>query len=170
MSSLAASITKSSNTSFYYSFAVLPKQKRDAISAVYAFCRYTDDIVDEGTDEGAKSILLRKWRMELGQALREVRCAPTDIDDENPLDAGELVQRLLMVMDPGVEGCLRLFQQDHARQSGAVCRLDRQLPGDFVKGSRDGEDDVLRLQGHVGKVLLPDLSKVEKISRRSLDG
>ena len=70
MSSIAATITKSSNTSFYYSFAVLPKQKRDAISAVYAFCRYTDDIVDEGTDEGAKSILLRKWRMELGHALR----------------------------------------------------------------------------------------------------
>ena len=76
MSSLAASITKSSNTSFYYSFAVLPKQKRDAISAVNAFCRYTDDIVDEGTDEGAKSILLRKWRMELGQALRGTSTYP----------------------------------------------------------------------------------------------
>ena len=76
MSSLAAAITKSSNTSFYYSFAVLPKQKRDAISAVYAFCRYTDDIVDEGTDDGAKSILLRKWRMELGQALRGTSTYP----------------------------------------------------------------------------------------------
>lgn len=76
MSSLAATITKSSHTSFYYSFAVLPKQKRDAISAVYAFCRYTDDIVDEGTDEGAKSILLRKWRMELGQALRGTSTYP----------------------------------------------------------------------------------------------
>jgi phytoene synthase len=70
MSSLAANITKNSNTSFYYSFAVLPKHKRDAISAVYAFCRYTDDIVDEGTDERAKVLLLRKWRMELGKALR----------------------------------------------------------------------------------------------------
>ncbi|MEK9136972.1 MAG: presqualene diphosphate synthase HpnD, partial [Bacteroidota bacterium] len=70
MSSIAASITKNSNTSFYYSIAVLPKQKREAISAVYAFCRYTDDIVDEGTDERRKVVLLRKWRMELGQALR----------------------------------------------------------------------------------------------------
>ena len=63
MSSLAASITKSSNTSFYYSFAVLPKQKRDAISAVYAFCRYTDDIVDEGTDEGSPLRVLRRLVM-----------------------------------------------------------------------------------------------------------
>jgi phytoene synthase len=70
MSSLAATITKNSNTSFYYSFAVLPKHKREAISAVYAFCRYTDDLVDEGTDERRKVLLLRKWRMELGHAVR----------------------------------------------------------------------------------------------------
>jgi phytoene synthase len=69
MSSIAATITKGSNTSFYYSFAVLPKHKREAIRAVYAFCRYTDDIVDEGTDQGRKVVLLRKWRMELGHAL-----------------------------------------------------------------------------------------------------
>jgi phytoene synthase len=76
MSSVAAAITKSSNTSFYYSFAVLPKHKREAISAVYAFCRYTDDIVDEGTDEGRKVALLRKWRMELGHALDGVSSYP----------------------------------------------------------------------------------------------
>lgn len=66
----ATAITKSSNTSFYYSFSLLPKQKREAIHAVYAFCRYTDDIVDEGTDHQSKVVLLRRWRMELGRALR----------------------------------------------------------------------------------------------------
>jgi len=66
----AADITKSSNTSFYYSFSLLPRQKREAIHAVYAFCRYTDDIVDEGTDEHSKVVRLRRWRMELGRALR----------------------------------------------------------------------------------------------------
>lgn len=76
MSSVAAAITKSSNTSFYYSFAVLPKHKREAISAVYAFCRYTDDIVDEGTDDHRKVALLRKWRMELGHALDGVSSYP----------------------------------------------------------------------------------------------
>jgi len=66
----ATSIAKSSNTSFYYSFSLLPKQKREAIHAVYAFCRYTDDIVDEEVDERRKILQLRKWRMELGRALR----------------------------------------------------------------------------------------------------
>ncbi len=66
----ADEITRNSNTSFYYSFAVLPKHKRDAIQAVYAFCRYTDDIVDEGPDDSRKTVLLRSWRMELGRAMQ----------------------------------------------------------------------------------------------------
>ena len=39
-----------SGSSFYYSFMFLPKQKREAITALYAFCREVDDIVDECTD------------------------------------------------------------------------------------------------------------------------
>lgn len=69
MSAIAEDITRNSNTSFYYSFSLLPKHKREAIHAVYAFCRYTDDIVDEGSDETKKTVLLRKWRMELGRTL-----------------------------------------------------------------------------------------------------
>ena len=70
MNETAAKVTRQSKTSFYYSFSLLPKQQREAIHAVYAFCRYTDDIVDEGENEGVKLILLRKWRRELGRALR----------------------------------------------------------------------------------------------------
>jgi 15-cis-phytoene synthase len=69
MNTLATDITKASNTSFYYSFLLLPRQKREAIHSVYAFCRYTDDIVDEGTDEKRKVVMLRRWRLELGRAL-----------------------------------------------------------------------------------------------------
>ena len=36
-----------SGSSFYYSFLFLPEQKRKAITALYAFCREVDDIVDE---------------------------------------------------------------------------------------------------------------------------
>ena len=69
MDSTATEVTKSSNTSFYYSFSLLPRHKREAIHTVYAFCRFTDDIVDEGSDPRRKVILLRKWRMELGRAI-----------------------------------------------------------------------------------------------------
>jgi phytoene synthase len=70
MNASATAMTRSSNTSFYYSFSLLPRQKREAIHTVYAFCRYTDDIVDEDGDERKKGILLRRWRMELGRALQ----------------------------------------------------------------------------------------------------
>lgn len=72
MEASVTAITRSSNTSFYYSFALLPRQKREAIHAVYAFCRYSDDIVDEGPDERRKVVLLRRWRMELSKAERGV--------------------------------------------------------------------------------------------------
>lgn len=70
MNASATAITRNSNTSFYYSFSLLPKQKREAIHTVYAFCRYTDDIVDETPDEQKSVVLLRRWRVELGKALQ----------------------------------------------------------------------------------------------------
>ncbi len=70
MNASATAITRSSNSSFYYSFSLLPRQKREAIHTVYAFCRTTDDIVDEERDEAKKMALLQRWRTELGKALR----------------------------------------------------------------------------------------------------
>lgn len=65
----AREISKKSNSSFYYAFNLLPAQKRDAMTTVYAFCRETDDIVDEEihTPE-EKNNLLTHWRVELEHA------------------------------------------------------------------------------------------------------
>ena len=41
----------SRDTSFYYSFLVLPPRKRNAILAVWDFCRAVDDAVDEVVPE-----------------------------------------------------------------------------------------------------------------------
>jgi phytoene/squalene synthetase len=41
----------SRDTSFYYSFLVLPQRKRQAIIAVWDFCRAVDDAVDEVVPE-----------------------------------------------------------------------------------------------------------------------
>lgn len=76
MNGTAATITRSSNTSFYYSFTLLPRQKREAIHAVYAFCRYTDDLVDEEPDQTRRVVLLTRWRQELDRALRGVSAFP----------------------------------------------------------------------------------------------
>ncbi len=66
----AKNISKKSKSSFYYAFNLLPEEKREAMNTVYAFCRETDDIVDEGSvDDNLKFEKLRKWRIELEKSL-----------------------------------------------------------------------------------------------------
>ncbi|GIK61737.1 MAG: presqualene diphosphate synthase HpnD [Ignavibacteriota bacterium] len=70
MNDIAKEIAKKSKSSFYYAFNLLPAEKRDAMNTVYAFCRETDDIVDEGSvDDNLKFEKLRKWRIELEKSL-----------------------------------------------------------------------------------------------------
>lgn len=54
-----------SGSSFYYSFLFLPPQRRQAITALYAFCRLIDDIVDEIPDADIARVKLNWWRDEL---------------------------------------------------------------------------------------------------------
>jgi phytoene synthase len=54
-----------SGSSFYYSFLYLPPEKRRAITALYAFCREVDDIVDECTEESVARMKLAWWRQEI---------------------------------------------------------------------------------------------------------
>lgn len=55
----------SSGSSFYYSFMFLPPDKRRAITALYAFCREVDDVVDECSDENVARTTLNWWRTEV---------------------------------------------------------------------------------------------------------
>ncbi|MDO9150970.1 MAG: presqualene diphosphate synthase HpnD [Methylotenera sp.] len=54
-----------SGSSFYYSFMFLPKQKREAIIALYAFCREVDDVVDECTELKVAQVKLAWWKDEV---------------------------------------------------------------------------------------------------------
>lgn len=56
-----------SGSSFYYSFLFLPKAKREAITALYAFCREVDDVADECTDINIARTKLAWWRNEIRQ-------------------------------------------------------------------------------------------------------
>ncbi len=54
-----------SGSSFYYSFRFLPENRRLAITALYAFCREVDDIVDECSDTNIALTKLNWWRQEI---------------------------------------------------------------------------------------------------------
>jgi len=61
-----AQVTRRSRSSFYYAFILLPPERRRALYAVYAFCRFIDDIAD---DESIRepALLLKRWREELAR-------------------------------------------------------------------------------------------------------
>ena len=63
-------VDKNKRSSFYYSFLLLPKPKREAINIVYAWCRVADDIVDEEESVSTKRQRLLQWarEFELGLA------------------------------------------------------------------------------------------------------
>ncbi len=54
-----------SGSSFYYSFLFLPAAQRRSITALYAFCREVDDVVDECSDTDVARRKLDWWREEL---------------------------------------------------------------------------------------------------------
>jgi phytoene synthase len=66
---LVARLTRRSRSNFYYAFLTLPRARRNALYAVYAFCRTVDDVVDVGAERGTHPARVRdelqRWRHEV---------------------------------------------------------------------------------------------------------
>jgi phytoene synthase len=80
---LASRLTRRSRSNFYYAFLTLPRARREALYAVYAFCRTVDDIADLGPAREPDPARLRgeleAWRREVA------RCYTADAGPEHPL-------------------------------------------------------------------------------------
>src|SRR5215831_17952242 len=61
-------IARAAARNFYYGFALLPSEKRDAVCSLYAFMRHADDISDSG-QESNKRERLTEWRRVMECAL-----------------------------------------------------------------------------------------------------
>jgi 15-cis-phytoene synthase len=60
-----AQLTRKSQSNFYYAFLFLSKEKRQAMYAVYAFCRSVDDVADGSAAADEKQRRLDEWRREI---------------------------------------------------------------------------------------------------------
>ena len=58
-------VTQHSGSSFYGAMRVLPRAKRDAMFAIYAFCREIDDVADGPAPPAQKVARLKEWREEI---------------------------------------------------------------------------------------------------------
>ncbi len=61
----ATSAAKASGSSFYTAMKILPAEKRDAMYAIYDFCREVDDIADEGGTDEERHAGLERWRQDV---------------------------------------------------------------------------------------------------------
>lgn len=72
-------VTKRSGSNFYYSFLFLPRDRREAMYTVYAFCREVDSAVDDAPPGTDPSAAIRGWRAELAAAYRGTPTSPVTI-------------------------------------------------------------------------------------------
>ncbi len=92
-----------SGSSFYYAFLFLPPDRRAAITALYAFCREVDDVVDECTDQGIARTKLAWWRSEVHQMFAGRPSHPVTQALQPHLGAFDLAERHFLEIVDGME-------------------------------------------------------------------
>jgi len=94
-------IARAAHSNFYYAFFLLPKPKRDALAALYAFMRLVDDVADEGADLAAKQRGLADWRAALDDAITghaQLFDGTNALDSAAPKGAAEVLPALVDTM------------------------------------------------------------------------
>ena len=92
-----------SGSSFYYSFLFLPPERRRAITALYAFCREVDDVVDEVSDESVAHIKLAWWRAEIDRLFAGAPTHPVMQALQPHVQTYELTRARLLAIVDGME-------------------------------------------------------------------
>ncbi|HEY2257139.1 MAG TPA: presqualene diphosphate synthase HpnD [Variovorax sp.] len=164
-----------SGSSFYYAFLFLPKPRRAAITAFYAFCREVDDVVDEVSDPGVAATKLAWWRSEVAQAFAGAPHHPVmqalmphaaafgieerqlhqiiegcqmDLDQTRYLDFPALQRYCHLVAGVVGEGAARIFGQTDPRTTDYAHKLGQALQ--LTNIIRDVGEDARR-----GRIYLP---------------
>jgi phytoene synthase len=68
---------RKAGTSFFWGMRLLPRDRREAAYAVYAFCRAVDDVADGTETESRKLDRLERWRTEVDRIFRGQPQTPT---------------------------------------------------------------------------------------------
>jgi len=92
-----------SGSSFYYAFLFLPPPRRAAITALYAFCREVDDVVDETSDTALAATTLGWWRAEIDRLFAGAPTHPVTLALAPHLAAYDITRAHLLEIIAGME-------------------------------------------------------------------
>ena len=140
-------LTRKSRSNFFYAFLCLPRAQRDALYAVYAFCRIVDDAVDVGEDRGEQRRELDRWREEIGRVYGRTPEHPAGERLQEAVRAFPSRARRSTRSSTGVE-----MDLDHSTLRdlrGAVpVLLPRGLRGRTLRASRSSAIAILRARDY----------------------
>ncbi|MGE3150962.1 MAG: presqualene diphosphate synthase HpnD [Pseudorhodoplanes sp.] len=94
---------RASGTSFFWAMRFLPREKRAAIYAVYAFCREVDDIADGMLSRENKCAELAKWRLEIDRLYAGTPRHPVTLALLSALPAFGLEKSAFLAVIDGME-------------------------------------------------------------------
>ncbi len=142
----ARDLVKKSRSSFYWAMRVLPRQKRMAMYAVYAFCRTVDDIADGPDGESEKMSRLKFWRQELDRLFKGTPSQPVAMALCRPVRVYGLGQDDFLAVIEGMERDARssvriIDEADLAAYCDAVaCSVGRLANRIFGVDAKAGND------------------------------
>jgi len=110
-----------SGSSFYSSFRFLPEQQRRAITALYAFCREVDDVVDECHDVNVARQTLNWWRSEVSALYHGKATHPVTLALQNLLSDFNLAEELLHEIIDGMEMDLDIQHYPNFKELSLYC-------------------------------------------------
>ena len=135
-----------SGTSFLWGMRLLPRRRRDAMYAIYAFCRAVDDVADEPGAQSAKLAELAEWRREIERLYEGRPSHPITHALAGPVAAFALPRAEFLAVIDGMEmdakGAIVApsfadYTQYCRRVAGAVGMLSIHVFGETSTASRD---------------------------------
>ncbi|MDH3704387.1 MAG: presqualene diphosphate synthase HpnD, partial [Alphaproteobacteria bacterium] len=96
-------VVKAAGSSFYGAMRTLPPVRRDAMYAIYAFCREIDDIADDPLPPAEKVAGLAEWRTEIDRLFEGFPSKPTGRALLGPIDRFALRKQDFVALIDGME-------------------------------------------------------------------
>ena len=115
-------VTRRSSSNFYYAFRLLSPERREALFAMYAFCRFVDDIADDAGRRDPAGLLAR-WRDELGRVYDGMPTHPIGRALADAVRRFPLPQQHFLDLIRGVETDLTRRRYDGFDQLYEYCYL-----------------------------------------------
>lgn len=110
-----------SGSSFTFSFLFLPRNQREAMTALYAFCREVDDVVDECTDYSVAQTKLNWWKIEISHLYSNTPQHPVSKALQPFISEFNLAQEHFLEIIDGMEMDLKFNRYEDFKQLQLYC-------------------------------------------------